>query len=187
MVTLFLSPQSSTSSMVTAQARPTLVPPSDSVGSSQSSLTVQSVHTRYKYQQIGKDEKSPSKKCNTILFLFFLPFYVFPFFVCTLAPLSTTSLVSSRPTSTDLPMRGSSTPRVRLPPTNRLRQGAKDSSRAPQPIPMRGSTRYVGCTAPPLTPFTTSRTNSTYSLYGWAGVVKYSGVSLVILSCNCSL
>ena len=172
--------------MVTAQARPTLVPPSDSVGSSQSSLTVQSVHTRYKYQQIGKNEKKPLQEMQHNLVFVFLPFYVFPFFVCTLAPLSTTSLVSSRPTSTDLPMRGPSTPRVRLPPTN-LREGAKDSSRAPQPIPMRGSTRYVGCTARPLTPFTTSRTNSTYSLYGWAGVVKYSGVSLVILSCKCSL
>jgi len=31
--------------MVTAQARPTVVPPSDSVGSSQSSLTVHSIHT----------------------------------------------------------------------------------------------------------------------------------------------
>ena len=111
-------------------------------------------------------KKAPPRNATQSCFCF-LPFYVFPFFVCTLAPLSTTSLVSSRPTSTDLPMRGPSTPRVRLPPTN-LREGAKDSSRAPQPIPMRGSTRYVGCTARPLTPFTTSRTNSTYSLYGWA-------------------
>jgi hypothetical protein len=39
------SHRSSTSSMVTAQARPTVVPPSDSVGSSQSSLTVQTIHT----------------------------------------------------------------------------------------------------------------------------------------------
>merc|ERR1719308_307866 len=38
------SHRSSTSSMVTAQARPTVVPPSDSVGSSQSSLTVHSIH-----------------------------------------------------------------------------------------------------------------------------------------------
>jgi len=37
------SHRSSTSSMVTAQARPTVVPPSDSVGSSQSSLTVQNM------------------------------------------------------------------------------------------------------------------------------------------------
>ena len=50
--------------MVTAQARPTVVPPSDSVGSSQSSLTVHSIHAA-RYSHTNKQTNKQTKKAKT--------------------------------------------------------------------------------------------------------------------------
>ena len=147
-------PQSSTSSMVTAQARPTVVPPSDSVGSSQSSLTVQSVHTRYNKTANRHKQKAP-QKCKTTVFVFLL--FSFSLFVCTLAPLSSDSLVSSRPTyrSADAGVEQSQGPGA---PSQGPRGPGSRQQQGP-PHPYEGYYQ-VGCIARPLTLFTTSRTNS---------------------------
>ena len=70
--------------MVTAQARPTVVPPSDSVGSSQSSLTVHSIHAaRYSHTNKQTNKKQTQKKrirkaiLVSILILIFIYFYFF--------------------------------------------------------------------------------------------------------------
>ena len=142
--------------MVTAQARPTVVPPSDSVGSSQSSLTVQSVHTRYNTSDWHK-QKAP-QKCKKTFFVFY--FCVFFLFVCTSAPLSSNSLVSSHPTyrSADAGVEQSQGPGA---PSQGPRGPGSRQQQGP-PHPYEGYYQ-VGCIARSLTLFTTSRTNSILS------------------------
>ena len=139
---------------MTAQARPTVVPPSDSVGSSQSSLTVQSVHTRYNTSDRNK-QKAPQKCKKTVFFLSFL-FLCFSLFVCTLAPLSSDSLVSSRPTyrSADAGVEQSQGPGA---PSQGPRGPGSRQQQGP-PHPYEGYYQVGCCTARSLTLFTTSRT-----------------------------
>ena len=148
-------PQSSTSSMVTAQARPTVVPPSDSVGSSQSSLTVQSVHARY--NTANSKKQKASQNCPKKPFMLFYFFFRCSLFVCTLAPLSTNSLVSSpRPTyrSADAGADQSQGPGA---PLSQARVPGSRQHQGP-PHPYEGYYQVGCCTARSLTLFTTSRT-----------------------------
>ena len=156
--------------MVTAQARPTVVPPSDSVGSSQSSLTVQSVHARYNTSDRHK-QKAP-QKCKKTVFVFIFLLLCFSLFVCTLAPLSSNSLVSSRPTyrSADAGVEQSQGPGA---PSQGPRGPGSRQQQGP-PHPYEGYYQ-VGCIARSLTLFTTSRTNLISLVMGREWVVQCPG------------